>query len=75
MILLPLLDREGKATRILGCALQHRLAMDLDGVKLVRQKVNTVHMLNARAQLSTPVAAAHALKGTAPPYLKLVHSR
>lgn len=75
IILLPMRDDAGQTSRLLGSAIQLDSAKELKGKMIVRQSVSSVHKLNARAELFTPIAAAHALHGTTPPYLKLVHSR
>jgi hypothetical protein len=74
ILLLPLRDEAGEVTRLLGCAVQLNSDRELRHKKVVRHDINSVHLLNREETLRTPRVANHIIKGTTPPYLKLVHS-
>jgi hypothetical protein len=75
ILLLPLRDGNGHATRVIGCVVHKASKMALGGKKIVSQSIDSVHLLKGEDEKSTPLVADHILNGTHPPYLQLVHSR
>lgn len=74
ILLLPMLDEDGDASRILGAIIPLGSTTGLNDRKFVSQLVKAVTLYDEEAQRLTPRLAAQLLTGSPPPYLRLVHS-
>lgn len=74
LLLLPLRNGDGRKDRILGLWQALAELKEFRGRRFVHHHLSNVLMLTDNALTYKPVVADSLLKGTAPPYLRLVHS-
>ncbi len=74
VLLLPLLDSLKQPTRIIGCILPLETTLGIGNRKFVKQIIKDAQLVDREASLKPSEGAMSLLKGSPPPYLRLVHS-